>query len=156
MHVPATRTADSPSETGCDAAGLGTFARARRFPVTATKVSIRCRRCSRFWFDLSGTPEHGLAKVSGYPELIYHVHESGEVESDYPPGSSSVRVTNLAGPNRADTIEIMGTVFPRKAYERFRVACHRRCGRRDQTFRTDTLSRVYRDAVEAGHTEAAL
>jgi len=58
-------------------------------------VAAHCRECSRFWFYLIGTPEQGLRRVRGYPKLFYHIRESGAVEADYPPGSSSVRVNIL-------------------------------------------------------------
>lgn len=120
-------------------------------------VAANCILCSRFWFNLIGSPEGVLHRVQGYTEVHYDPATRKIVRHSPRTGTttSNVVVQRNAGPPDGTVTTIGKVALPNHAYERYKVWCHPRCGVSKPLLR-ELLNREFADAVARGHAEVPL
>ena len=123
-----------------------------------TLVVVKCMKCTRFWFNLIGSAEGVLHRVQGYTEAEYDpaTRRAGR----YSPrtgrsSASNVVVERHAGPPDGTVTTIATVAIPNRAYSRYLVRCHPRCGVRKPVL-LELLNREFAGAVTRGHSEVGL
>ncbi len=126
-----------------------------------SSVDVKCAKCRRRWFHLRGTINEGLSVpgvyfvqwqgIPGAAPNEWHDPWKAQVTTVQP----QVNVDEFAG-KPSQRVALRGTGYTVYTGGRYRVVCHRRCGRPPEIVTRVRLDESLREALRSGHADTTL